>query len=183
MNSNNVRIRMDLEHWRPVRGFPDYFISNYGNIVSLKKNKLKRLKPGVGSHGYYNIYLGNPENNKRKTGATIHTLVATAFLKQRPAERMVVNHLDGNKLNNRADNLEWCTDHENHVHAHKILGHYGGTPPVPVECVETGERYPTILDAAKAKNLHFGNLASVVRGERSTTGGFHWRKIEEAIDG
>lgn len=116
---------------------------------------------------------------KTARSRTVHSLVAEAFLGQRSSKEALVNHKDGNKLNNRLDNLELCTAHENNLHARRVLRK---GKIIPVECVETGEVYPCIMDAAEAKKTSFGNIASVVRGQRSTAGGYHWRKIKDLKD-
>lgn len=70
------------------------------------------LKPRISAHGYY--YVNLYKNGKRQTVKN-HRLVALHFipnLENKPE----VNHKDGNKLNNRVDNLEWATSQENIIH-------------------------------------------------------------------
>lgn len=92
-----------------------YFISNLGN---LKGRSNKNVKQQIGKTGYY-VYALYP--NGRKGGCKcvkIHRLVAKAFIPN-PENKPQVNHIDGNKLNNRWDNLEWCSNQENTIHAWK----------------------------------------------------------------
>jgi NUMOD4 motif/HNH endonuclease len=79
----------------------NYYISNFGKI----KNKDRILKPSIDNNGYYSFY------NK-----SIHIIVATKFI-ENPNNYNIVNHKDGNKLNNNVDNLEWVTQQMNCVHA------------------------------------------------------------------
>ncbi len=82
-----------------------YYISNYGRIKNLR-NQI--LKLPLNNSGYISIVL----NKKTYLG---HRLVATIFIPN-PENKPFVNHLDGNKVNNHVDNLEWCTSSENNFH-------------------------------------------------------------------
>lgn len=89
----------------------DYEINEDGKIFSNKTNKF--LQGSVYNTGYriVRLTIGNS-----KKGYAVHRLVAEAFL-QNPNNLPIVNHKDGNKLNNRVDNLEWVSQSENRVHA------------------------------------------------------------------
>lgn len=80
-------------------------------IWSTKSNKY--ISQRIGPNGYYCVNLSI--NGKCKT-FQVHRLIAKAFL-PKPSEKNIINHKDGNKLNNRIDNLEWCTSKENMQHA------------------------------------------------------------------
>lgn len=108
------------EVFKDVSGFEDYFqISNFGNVFSKRSNKLLKIHLPKGK-GYASFTtkiggrLGETFNLK------IHRLVAIAFV-ENPLNKNEVNHIDGNKLNNMASNLEWVTQKENISHA-KSLG-------------------------------------------------------------
>lgn len=85
-------------------------------IVYSKKGR--PLKPSVNPKGYKIVNLSI---NGNQVGKAVHTLVARAFV-DGYAEGLQVNHKDGNKLNNNADNLEWVTPKENTRHAIEELG-------------------------------------------------------------
>lgn len=95
------------EEWRTIEGHPKYAVSNYGNIVNVKSQRV--LKQCVNSSGYKKVVL-NKENEY------VHRLVATAFISN-PDCLPEVNHKDGNKWNNRVDNLEWVSKSDNAKHA------------------------------------------------------------------
>lgn len=111
------------ETWKPIKGYEGlYEISNLGRVKSLPKfycnnstlHKERFLKP-QNKKGYYQVAL--LKNGKPKW-ISVHRLVAEAFIEKPPY--LQINHKDGNKLNNRADNLEWCTGRENINHSIKI---------------------------------------------------------------
>lgn len=118
-NSQSVMdetIPTDREVWRAVSidGFEDnYQVSNFGRVKHLKKNINKggrilsiRENPKVGY-----MYLTVKKNEKAKH-IRVHRLVAQAFVPN-PNGYTEVNHIDENKLNNRFDNLEWCSRKDN----------------------------------------------------------------------
>jgi hypothetical protein len=98
-----------------------YSIDRYGNILSYtrisisKKNpskyKPKRLSHSISSTGYPVVRLGNPPKT-----LLVHRLIAITFLKN-DKNHLYINHKDGNKLNCKASNLEWCSCRENIIHA------------------------------------------------------------------
>lgn len=98
-----------IEEWRPIAGFEGlYEVSNIGRVRSLTRYK-KVIKPIITNSGYYQYQLWH--NGVRRAGLA-HRLVAQAFIPN-PDNKLVVNHIDENKLNNSADNLEWVTHVEN----------------------------------------------------------------------
>lgn len=91
----------------------NYFVSRCGSIYNY--NNIK-IKSHINKGGYEQISIWF--NNKGNT-LTVHRLVAIAFIIN-PLQKPEVNHIDGNKLNNNACNLEWCTPIENITHALNI---------------------------------------------------------------
>lgn len=90
------------------RRFPGYVVSDRGDVFGPSG---KLLNGHVDSHGYRRVY---PRGSKY---VRVHRLVAETFVEQRDGKN-TVNHIDGNKLNNAADNLEWVTQAENMRHAY-----------------------------------------------------------------
>lgn len=109
---------MNIE-WRPIKDYEDlYLVSNTGLVKSLHWGKEKLLKQVIRSKNYQYYFVGLLKNKKRKYFA-VHRLVAQAFI-ENTNNYAQVDHLDGNKLNNNADNLEWVTPKENTNRAWKL---------------------------------------------------------------
>lgn len=97
---------------KQINGYDNYFIYDNGDILNTITNKI--LKGSIGEHGY-KYYRLSKDNRKKMFYA--HRLVAEYFIPN-PNNLPVVNHKDGNKLNNDISNLEWVTYSENITHAH-----------------------------------------------------------------
>lgn len=113
------------EEWKPIKNYEDrYEISNFGKIKSLyyKRKKIQNLlKNTVNNTGYYQITL---YGNIKKTSFKIHHLVYDHFgEKKRNGRILQIDHKDGNKLNNRIDNLHLLTARENSVKYFKKQKH------------------------------------------------------------
>lgn len=94
------------EIWKDIKDFPDYKVSNLGNVKSLKRKKERILKQGINNRGYAYVNLCNNGDVKN---IKVHRLVAFAFvLNPNPEEFNEINHKDEVKLNNCATNIEWC---------------------------------------------------------------------------
>ena len=169
----------DNEVWVDIDGFDGYYqVSNLGRIRSyLSRGCAKhREEPVILSGslvgGYIQIAL---RREGRTVQPMVHRLVAEAFVPN-PDKKPEVNHINGDKADNRAGNLEWTTRSENMKHAFYTLHRHLGSEGKKVRCIETGVVYPSIHAAARDVGTSAPQISAVVRGtiRAKRAGGFHW---------
>lgn len=158
---------MYQDDWEPVKGFPDYIVSDSGRVMSYKWERWHEIFPFCSQKGYLYTNLGR---SKRQS---IHKLVAEAFI-ENPNNLSCINHLDGDKQNNNASNLEWCSYSENNQHAYDSGLR---TTNKRVRIIETGEEF--ISQSACARHLNVGQqyLNRRVRGTVQSQDGLHFEEI------
>jgi hypothetical protein len=161
----------DAEMWKDIDGFDGaYQVSSLGRVKRIYKTReCKILMPWLTNNGYLQIGFGS------RRRSSVHRLVAEAFCEMEPG-CTIVNHINGIKTDNRADNLEWVTASKNNKHSFYVLGNKARNSK-PVECIETGEVFVSISEAARQKNTNSGIISNCCNGthKSKTAGGFHWR--------
>jgi hypothetical protein len=104
------------EIWKDIPGYKGkYQASNIGRIRNIQKGNI--VMGGINKQGYRNTFLVGLDGKIKN--CRCHRLIASAFIPN-PKNKPYINHIDGNKLNNNVDNLEWCTPAENDRHAAKL---------------------------------------------------------------
>lgn len=168
-----------MEVWKDINEYEGlYQVSNLGNVKSLARPKItsngirnmpeKILKPQI-QRGYLKVMLY--KDNKCKW-CSIHRLVAEAFIENVEGKNQV-NHINGNKTDNNANNLEWCTHSENQLHRLYVLKQKQFS--IPVICVELNQEYESSSEAGKQLNICSKHIGDCCKGRRETTGGYHWK--------
>jgi hypothetical protein len=154
----------------------NYEVSNLGNIRSIISKKI--LKSTL-RNGYLSLSIC--KNNTKKT-YNIHQLVALTYFGNKPSDKIIVNHKNGNKEDNRVDNLEYITYKENTAHAiennltHKITKKVNQLDPKTFKILNT---YGSILEAAEKNGIDGRHISCVCKGKRQTTGGFSWEYVDD----
>ena len=105
-----------METWKSVPEFENYEVSSAGDIRRSDTKKAMAKQPL--NSGYLGCTL---HQNGKRWSTTVHRVVAIAFIGC-PVNDQQINHKDGNKLNNRVDNLEWVSCSENHRHMRDVIG-------------------------------------------------------------
>ncbi|BCS82994.1 putative intron HNH endonuclease [Cotonvirus japonicus] len=171
------------EIWKKIKiknMVEDCEISNYGLI---RYTKTKKIKPRSIRSGYPNFIHTLIKNGKKSIHSTkIHKIVAETFVKNDDPTKTVVNHINGDKLDSRASNLEWTTGTGNAQHAADI----GLTPKTikgvikyDLDTEEYIEGYESVLDASKKNNISDSSICTVASGKKNHTGGYGWLYIDD----
>ena len=156
-----------------------YQVSNMGRVRSMnyrRSGKAKVLQVADNGGGY--LYIGLHKNRKVKN-FLIHRLVATIFIENDdPINKTEVNHISEDKLNCKAENLEWVTPKQNANHGTRNK-RAGEKHRRQVICIETGELFESITDAERKTNSqHIGDCC---KGKIKTSGGYHWMYYDEYL--
>lgn len=170
---------MSEEFWKTINGFVNYEISSKGRIRNKETHYI--IAQQLSSSGYMTVRLRRHSGDDEKPCQNVHRLVAEAFVPGYSPD-LHVNHKDGNKLNNNAENLEWCTRKENVQHA-MHMGLFNPKAPEPpkrkVRIVETGEVFNSIRDCAKAINVKEQHVWACLSGQRHTRNGLHFEYADD----
>lgn len=160
------------EIWKEIIGFPNYTISNFGNVKNIKRNKLmaKTIKSG----GYLVVKINNSEGSKE---FRIHRLVAIHFI-DNPNNYPCVNHKDEIKVNNHIDNLEWCGHQYNNTYGDRIEKAKKKLYVRVEQYTKDGQfirEYSSVNEAGKLNNILPCNISNALSGRQRFAGGFIWK--------
>jgi hypothetical protein len=181
-----------MENWKDIKGYEGlYQVSDQGNVRSLHwrgGNSIRNLVPKRHNRGYLKIELA--KYGRAKT-FLIHRLVAEAFVpKPNTSEDMVVNHIDEDKCNNAASNLEWCDQLQNvrysvglHPGRASTRGYKKHTKRQDLRVLQMSEDGGVIREWANSRQVFTTtgmsdwSISECCRGKRKTAYGYIWRYV------
>jgi hypothetical protein len=160
------------EEWKTYPNDSRYKLSNYGKVFDTK---IGREVGWIKGSGY-----------KNTQGGLVHRMVLETFVGPFPIDKPYTNHIDGNKLNNRLDNLEFTNHSLNGIHCHQT-GLNKQSVPILVYRRGTNEfigEYYSIGDAAfqLLGNRNTGNIGKVLSGKIKSAYGYIWVYKKTPLD-
>lgn len=160
------------EIWKLVEGTDDFYISNIGRF----RHRKKLMKQAIDRDGYLTCNIGH----KR---VKVHRLVAMAFIPN-PDDKPIVDHIDGNKVNNSWTNLRWLTKKENTQAAYDngLIKKKLKLPILVIDENYNGFLYANQVEAAKAINTNARIISLAVRGLIKSIKGYRILKVRYIVD-
>lgn len=157
----------------PIAGYDgDYWISNFGQVFSSKRGEMLELKPNLDNNGYYVVSLSK---NGKKKKFLVHRLVNLHY-NVNPLRYNITDHIDGNKLNNRASNLRWCTQKENLYNPNSNLVRPVARFTLDGKYIDERASIQTYQDEF---GFNRGNIVSCCKGKRKSAYGYKWMYIDK----
>ena len=159
-----------------LRDHPDYGATKTGKIYSHKSGKWKELKPQSDTDGYLQVRIFDRGRGRL---TFVHRLVAETFI-DNPNGYSEVNHVNGNKKDNRFSNLEWCTRSGNIRHAHDT-GLVRTRTPISLTNIHTNEEriFKGQHEASRELGINQGNLNHALKRKNGTCQGYRVNYISD----
>lgn len=135
--------------WTWIIGYENlYEVSSDGVVRSWISKHPPSIKiPRLRRDGYLDVQLKHLQSPRQ---FLVHRLIATHFIPN-PHQYPIINHIDGNKLNNRIGNLEWCTQSHNVAHGFRVLGRRAPLSGAKLSAAQVVELLPKIEDCYQSK--------------------------------
>ncbi len=154
-----------------IRSLDHRIVTNGNSKAIHERSSRGRVLVQREQNGGY-LIVSISVNGYRKI-CTVHRLVAKTFI-ENPNNYRDINHKDGNKKNNKIENLEWVKHSDNIKHSCRELNqkrHFK-----PVRCVETGVVYSSCKEASDKTGINKGSINHVLNGLYKQAGGFTWER-------
>lgn len=165
-----------MANWKRIPDYNNYDISDDGEVRNNKTGRLLKTSQSRGGYLKVNLYADGTHKS-----AKIHRLVAENFLSNQH-DKPAINHINGDKTDNRAENLEWCTYSENNRHAFRSGLSYrpesSGVPKRRVMIVETREIFNSVSDCARSIGVAEPSISGCLSGRRHMCRGYHFVYID-----
>jgi hypothetical protein len=164
---------MKRDVWKDVKGYKGLYKINREGVVINKRGKVVGTE--LSQRGYVRVRL---YKNNVKKNHKVHRLVAQAFIPN-PRRLSQIDHINGDKTDNRVQNLRWMDNRENN-NAFKSE-HLNKQPVVIIGCFGEILRYfSSLREAASAIGVSRHGISAACRGLQKTSGGYSWRFVTEA---
>ena len=191
---------MSNEQWKTIQGYEGlYSVSNRGRVYSYRSKRC--LKPAHTKAGYHCVHLAD----KGKVSVMfIHRLVALAFIPN-PQDKPTVNHINEIKTDNRVENLEWATNHEQNINGTRIARVRAHTDyksrgidysviaaKHDYKNINKKQRKPvlqlsmdglllahfdSLADAARSLGIKPSHICCCLKGRRKSCAGYQWKYV------
>jgi hypothetical protein len=162
--------------WKPFQNFENYEISNAGHIWNKKEEIL--MKTYIEEYETVSLRYGQKYGKR----FLVHRMVAQHFIPN-PNNFPIINHIDGNKRNNRVENLEWTTASQNSLHSVNVLGKKNQGRKIL--CFDFDgqfiQQFKSIKEASNVTKANKTCISQVASGDRNTSGGYIWKYVNDSV--
>lgn len=164
------------EEWREVEGAEGYWISNLGRFKKINHLGENLRKASIDSEGYCRINIGHKK-------LRLHRVVAEAFIPN-PNNLPVIDHLDNDKQNCKASNLEWVTQKENtrRAAADGLIGNNDTRVVLAIDKEDNAYLFDSGAEAARWINTEARSVTKALAGKQPTVKGYTVRRISSFED-
>lgn len=166
--------------WKQIEGYEKYLISDNGTVVNKRTGRKLKFKNTY--DGYYEVRLYATKDIESSKFIRVHRLVAQAFIPN-PDGLETVDHINGNKKDNRVENLRWLSSRDNlkrfweeqaTEEQKEQLAHRK-----PIKCLENGVVYESITQAAEELGLNRASLVIALARKTNKLRGYHFELVKE----